>query len=382
MHKLRLDYIYIALILLLTLLGLVTLNSASYLTAINQARFEDGWAPLLGNLLMCAIMLVGFPFMALMPLKWLQNRKVVIFLLFLTVIVNMIPPLISLIQHKNSGGQGSSIGRWIVIRTANRDFSFQPSELIKIMLPLYLAYIFDRNKDRPNSFAYRVFPPAIITALFCGLVLWQSNYSEAVLIFAIGLVICFVAGIHLKWICLGLFLPVPFVYVLITLDKGGRWYERWLDFLSGPNDQVRMSLNAIKEGGFWGKGIGQGTLKTKVPEVHGDFVFASYAEESGLLGIIFFLFLIGAFIYIGYLTAYRSQDRFRQLLAFGLITPIAIQTLVNIAVVVFMIPTTGIPLPFVSSGGSALLATLIASGLLVNLTRNNVKSDIGGLNVR
>ncbi len=106
-----------------------------------------------------------------------------------------------------------------------------------------------------------------------------------------------------------------------------------------------------------------------MPEVHGDFVFASYVEESGFLGVLFYIFLIGFFACIGYRAAWRGGDRYTQLLAFGLVTSIVIQTLLNIAVVGKIVPTTGIPLPFVSSGGSSLLATLISCALLVNTAR-------------
>jgi cell division protein FtsW len=109
--------------------------------------------------------------------------------------------------------------------------------------------------------------------------------------------------------------------------------------------------------------------------VHGDFVFASFVEETGFLGVLFYLMLVGAFAAIGYMVVWRSNNRFIQLFAFGLVTPIAVQTLLNIAVVVHIIPTTGIPLPFVSSGGSSLLVTLVAAALLVNITRRHIISD-------
>ena len=388
MYKVRQDYILIALILLLILLGLATLCSASFLFAANHPlRFKNGWSPLVSNLIACGIMLAVFPFTALLSLDKLKNGKVVIFLVALTILLNILPT-VSLFQKINHR-KGIDVMRWIVLKANGKEFlSFQPSELFKVALPLYLAYILDKNQDRLNSFAYGFLPPVIITTLFCGLVLWQSNFSEAVLILIISLVICFVAGIRLGWFCLGLTVPFPIVYLLLTLDKEGRWYQRFISYiskkqdLSGADYQISMGLKAIREGGFWGKGIGQGTLKVRIPEVHGDFVFAAYIEEFGLLGVLVYLLLIGAFVYIGCVTAFRSRDRFKQLLAFGLVTAIAVQTLTNIAVVVKLIPTTGIPLPFVSSGGSSLLMTLVASGLLVNISRSNIKSGIGGHYVR
>jgi cell division protein FtsW len=115
-----------------------------------------------------------------------------------------------------------------------------------------------------------------------------------------------------------------------------------------------------------------------MPEVHGDFVFASFVEESGFLGVLFYLVLVGVFAGISYMIAWLNKDRFIQFLAFGLVTPIVVQTLMNIAVVAHIIPTTGVPLPFVSSGGTSLLITLASAALLVNMARRHVKSDDRG----
>jgi cell division protein FtsW len=247
-----------------------------------------------------------------------------------------------------------------------------------VSLPLYLAYILDKNKNRLGSFFYGPLPPVLVTVAFCFLVLRQSNFSEAALIALISMVICFVSGIRLRWFVLALALMILVGYQLTFGDPEGRWYERIKNFISkvpdeyGEKYQSDLSLEAIKTGGFLGKGIGQGTLKIRMPEVHGDFVFASFVEESGFLGVLFYLVLMGFFAWIGYKVAWQSNDRYYQLLAFALVTPIVIQTLLNIAVVAKIVPTTGVPLPFVSSGGSSLLATLISAALLVNITRRYV----------
>ena len=372
----RYDYCLIGIVLLLTLLGLVTLYSASYLFALNQPdRFEGGLAPITSNLIALAMMLVIFPILAKIPLDWLNTKWVILTLLVFTVVLNLLP-FLSFFQRA-SHRMGIDAARWIVIKGG----SFQPSELIKVVLPLYLAYSLDKNKNRLGSFFYGPLPPAILTGLFCFLVLWQSNFSEAVLIAASSFVICFVSGIRLRWFGIAVVILAVASLFLIYGDRDGRWYNRMANFgkqnLDPDNSgyQITLSVDAIKSGGFWGKGIGQGTVKTKIPEVHGDFVFASYAEESGFLGVIAYLVLVGAYAFIGYFTACRSKDFFAQLLAFGLVTPVVAQTLINVAVVADMIPTTGIPLPFVSSGGSSLLMTLANAALLVNVTRRHILSE-------
>ena len=372
---LRYDFILIAVVLLLTLFGLVTLYSASYLFALNQPqRFTSGLTPLIGNVTACALMIVIFPILALIRLEWLKKGWAVVFFVVLTIVLNVLPFLKPF--QRNDYAM-----RWIALKEG---ISFQPSELIKIVLPLYLAYILDKNNDKLNSFVYGPLPPVMVTALFCSLILIQSNLSDAVLIALTSLIICFIAGIRLRWFAVVLLVIAPVVHWLIFSNKDGRWYQRIASFFSREQSspelktQIDFSLEAIKSGGFWGKGIGQGTLKIRMPEVHGDFVFASFVEESGFLGVLFYLVLIGVFAGIGYVTAWKSSSRFIQLLAFGLVTPIVLQTLLNIAVVVHIIPTTGVPLPFVSSGGSSLLVTLVSAALLVNITRRNIKSEERG----
>ena len=371
----RYDFILIAVTLLLTLVGLVILYSASYLFAVNQpGRFTSGWAPLTGNFAACIVMVAIFPILALVRLEWLKKGWVVIFLVMLTIILNILPLL------KPLRREGYAM-RWIIIK---KGIGFQPSELIKIVLPVYLAYILEKNNDKLDSFVYGPLPPVVVTALFCTLVLIQSNFSDAALIALTSMIICFIAGIRLRWFALALAAILPIGYKLIFGNKDGRWYQRIVNFFSqgeSPPDlrtQVDFSLEAIRAGGFWGKGIGQGTVKIRVPEVHGDFVFASFVEETGFLGVLFYLVLIGAFAAIGYMVAWRNKNRFIQFLAFGLVTPIVIQTLLNIAVVACIIPTTGVPLPFVSSGGTSLLTTLVSAALLVNMTRQHINSELGG----
>ena len=372
---LRHDYFLIALTLLLTLLGMVTLFSASYLFALNQPRrFPGGFSPLFGNSVVCVGMVFLFPILVLIPFGWLKKGWLIVAVVVVTLVLNILPLL------EPFRGSGSA-RRWIFL---NEGLSFQPSELIKIVLPLYLAYILDKNNDRLNSFVYGPLPPVIVTALFCSLVLVQSNLSDAILVAVASMTVCIVAGIPFGWFILVFAAAAPVFYKLVFGDKEGRWYRRLADFYSGEPSppelmtQIDYSLEAIKAGGFWGKGIGQGTLKIRMPEVHGDFIFASFVEESGFIGVVVYLVLIGVFVGISYLVAWRSSDRFAQILAFGLVTPIALQTLVNIAVVVRFIPTTGIPLPFVSSGGSSLLVTLISAALLVNIARLHVKSEKRG----
>jgi len=379
-HAFRYDYILVATIILLTLLGLVTLYSASYLFAANQPwRFGGGWAPLRSNIIAFVIMVVFFPVLAFaVKLDVMKRERLIIGLVIFTIVINVLP--FFPVFQKSNFNPDVDVMRWIIISRGGSDWlSFQPSEVIKFVLPLYLAYILDKNGEKLDRFFYGPLPPAIVTAVFCALVFLQNNFSEVVLIVLISLTVCFFAGLRLRFFVGAAALLVPFSAFAFR-DRDGRWFQRIYNFfhpgtdMLGANYQIDMSMEAIRAGGFWGRGIGQGTVKTRIPEVHGDFVFASYAEEFGLVGVFLHLALIGVFAGIVFYIVRQSKDRFSQVLAFGLITPIVMQTLLNVAVVANVVPTTGVALPFVSSGGSSLLVTLCASALLVNLARRHILS--------
>ena len=372
----RYDYILITTIVLLTLLGLVTLYSASYLFALNQPlRFKRGWTPLAGNLQACMIMvIIIIPIMASLSLEGLKKKGFVVFLVLITFILNCLP-FIPFFQKSNHSS-GNDAMRWIVLKLDGKDFvSFQPSELIKVALPVYLAYILDKNKEKMHEFSHGFRPPLIVTVAFCTLVFFQKNFSELLFIAMISIIICFVGGVRFRQIVVLIALLFAGSLLMISTDKDQKIKTRFGDFMNGNHGyQITQSISAIKSGGFWGKGIGQGTLKTRMPEVHGDFVFASYIEESGFLGLLLYLVCFGFFVCSGYLAAQQNQTRFGQILAFGLVTSLAVQTLINILVVAGGLPVTGIPLPFVSSGGTSLLMTLISAALIVKISRQNIRT--------
>ena len=369
---LRYDYILIVCVLLLAVLGLVTLYSASYLFALNQPhRFSDGGlAPLRSNLWAFGIGMVFFIFILKSGLDSLKRRGVVMVLVLFTLAVNLVP-FLKPFQMPSADGESARIFRWVFLRFGGRIFSFQPSEMIKIVLPLYLAYILDKKKGSYDSMPRVLLPSVFWTGLFCTVVLLQGNFSETMFLAIIALVVCFVGGMRLREIFAVLLVLIIFVFLLYTNDSEGKIKSRIDDFSRRKGYQVELSLDAVKSGHFLGKGIGQGTLKVKTPEIHGDFVFASFAEESGFLGVLLYFALFGFFVCIGFREAWRNQSRFSQLLGIALVTAVVTQTLMNLAVVAGLIPVTGVPLPFISSGGSSFLMTLVSAGLIVNVSRQN-----------
>jgi cell division protein FtsW len=376
---LRGDHLLVASVLLLTGLGLVTLYLSSF--AFAKRFFNDNLYFVSRQVLFGGIGLLGFFIAAKINLNLVRK---LIFPLILAAAI-----LCSLTFIPGIGVVRNGAARWIKIGPS----SYQPSEMVKLALPLYLAHIFDKKQDSLDILTSSILPPVLITAMFFALIYFQNNFSTAVFIVINALVIFFLAGIRLRYFIAAtvMFLPLS---ALLILTKEHR-VRRLVSFVRpdwdplGAGYQVRSSLLTIISGGFWGKGIGQGTRKiASVPEIHSDFIFSAFAEESGFLGVLFFFVLFAVFAWQGYQGARRNVSLFNQLLAFGLVTMIISQTLLNIAVVAGAVPATGLPLPFFSAGGSSLATTLVCAGLVVNVCRQGIlfeaaeNSGMEGYNVR
>jgi cell division protein FtsW len=267
---------------------------------------------------------------------------------------------------KNGSARWIKIGSW----------TYQPSELVKLVLPVYLAHFFDKKKDTLDRLRC-VFPPLIVTVIFFSLIYLQNNFSTAVFIAVVALVMFLLSGVKMTYFTSAAVMLIP-VSFLLVFTKEHR-LRRVLSFIwpewepLGAGYQVRASILTIEQGGFWGKGIGQGTRKiASVPEIHSDFIFASYSEEAGFIGIILFLVLISVFFLRVIDCSMKSGDMFKRLLSMGFGTAIVLQSILNIAVVSGTIPATGIPLPFFSAGGSSLATTLVMTGLIANIGKNEV----------
>ncbi|GHV51062.1 cell division protein FtsW [Spirochaetia bacterium] len=376
------NHILIGSIFMLTGLGLVTLYSASY--AFGQRFFGDGLYFISRQLMLGAAGMLLFFLASRIRLEIL--RKCIKLLVIGTIILCILTFVPGIGVKKNGASRWIGIGSW----------TYQPSEMVKLVLPLYLAHIFDKKQNAINSFASGVLPPVLITALFFILIYSQNNFSTAVFVAVNALVIFFLAGVKLRYFFAAIVMLLPLSGLLI-LTREHRLL-RLVNFIwpdmdpQGAGFQVRASLLTIMSGGPLGKGIGQGTRKiASVPEIHSDFIFSSFAEESGFLGVVFLFALFGVFAFQGYRAGLRAETTFRRLLAYGMVTMVISQALLNVAVVSGSLPATGVPLPFFSAGGSSLAATLLMAGLIVNVSSHNRDSALEeapyhireeGLNVR
>lgn len=264
-------------------------------------------------------------------------------------------------------------------------FSFQPSEFVKIGLALVYASILSKLKDKGKIKQFLngcIKPLLLFVPIAIIMIHWQNHASATVIMAAIIIVEMFIANIpFINFIGAGI-LGSPLIawFVkkkIIGSDGEGFRLERlktWFNIesdLTGKGWQINQSLYAIGSGKLFGVGLGNSNQKyLYIPEPHNDFIFAVIAEETGFVGCMLVIILFAVFIWRGFLISTNAEDTFGTLLAIGLTTMIGLQMLINIAVVTNTMPVTGMPLPFFSYGGSAMIADLIAVGLLLNVSRN------------
>lgn len=267
--------------------------------------------------------------------------------------------------------------RWIALGP----MTFQPSELVKMVMVVFLANLFAKKHDRLDEPEVSVYPAAFMTSLMVLIVYLQNDFSTSLFIVCIALVMFFVAGVHVQWFIKLCLVSLPFVALMVLTEEYRM--RRVLSFLNPGNDplgagyQVNAAIAALSEGGFWGRGLGNGIKKiSSIPEVQSDFIFAVWGEEMGFFGVLVYFLLLVLFSIRGYRIALACGDRFRCLLAFGCVSIILLQSMINCGVVVRAFPATGIPLPFFSSGGSSLLITLCLCGFVLNVSRWNDTGEI------
>jgi cell division protein FtsW len=252
--------------------------------------------------------------------------------------------------------------------------SLQPSELAKPVLILFLAFFLESRTKAMEDWRNTLLPAIIPTLIFLGLIVMQPDLGTAIACAAITVCILFATGLELKYLGYGIAASLLPLYLLIFHVAWRR--GRILAFLNPYSDpqgagfHIIQSLIAVSTGGIAGVGLMEGKQKLfYLPEPHTDFIFAVTAEELGLLGALIVVMLFAIFLWRGLRTALRTQDMFGRFLAVGVTSMIVVQAFINISVVLGLMPTKGIPLPFVSYGGSSLFITLTCVGVLLNVSK-------------
>jgi cell division protein FtsW len=343
----------------LALFGIVMVYSASAVTAAqenhNQYHYviKQGVWTAIGFVAMILAMQFNY--------QRLRDRRIVHALLGVTLVL-----LVVVFAFPRINGAH----RWIRLG----GFRLQPSELSKLAVTIFLAYFLEKRAGEEGSL-WRTFAPCVaVTGLFALLVVAEPDLGTAMMLVVVCFVLCFTAGARLLHLGLaaapalvgitGLLVFVPF-----RMRRMVVFLNPWAD-AQGSGFQVVQSLIAIGSGGLDGLGFAQGKQKMfYLPFAHSDFIFAVIGEELGLFGALAVVAVFGVLLWRGARAALLAPDRFGMLLGLGLITGIVAQALFNISVVLSLVPTKGIPLPFISYGGSSLVPTLVAVGILLNISQ-------------
>jgi cell division protein FtsW len=258
--------------------------------------------------------------------------------------------------------------RWIEVF----GISLQFSELAKIVLVLYIARMLEKNRLRLDDAVNSLLPPFLVAIAFTIAVYLQNDFSTALFIFLLSLSLFFVSGANVKSI-LPVLIGSAVIFVIMLVSRAYR-IERFVAWLhpetdpSGSGYQILKAREALRNGGFWGIGLGEGKVKTTLAAAQSDFVIAVVGEETGFIGILAVAALLLLFLAEGYRMAWKSRDLFSFYAIFGLITSFFMQAMVNMAVVCGFFPVTGIPFPLFSSGGSSALTSFVLFGLIFNFS--------------
>ena len=354
------DIPFLILILLLLLVGLTMLYSASYA----QSEYDTGYAIstryLQKQAVCAAIGLVAMYFFSRIPAAIWYNLAWVLYGISVVLLLSVL-----LIGEEVNGAK-----RWINLA----GIQFQPSEIAKFTMILLFARLTRSFGQEAKKFRYGVlgFGTALL-GILVPLAL-EKHLSAIMLMGMVAVVMMYVAGTHPKWLLAGAGAAAAFVIVHISfMGYAGDRVTAWLHPENDPGDtgyQILQSLYAIGSGGLFGLGLGKSRQKyLYLPFQYNDYIFAIICEELGLFGALLIMALFAVTILRGYWIALRAKDRFSTVFAAGLVTLIAVQTILNLAVVTNLLPSTGIALPFFSYGGTALAVNLGEMGIVLSISR-------------
>src|SRR5437588_3024557 len=256
----------------------------------------------------------------------------------------------------------------------------QPSELAKLSAIFFIAALLERRMHRINEIGYSLAPIAIVVVTLVALILLEPDFGTSMSLVLIVAVMVFAAGLDYRYILGAALCAAPAVYVLVMSTSYRRqrvmtFLDPWRDPL-GAGFQIIQSLIAVGTGGIWGKGLMNGVQKLfYLPEPHTDFIYSVIAEELGLIGATAVLLCFCVITWRGLRVALHAPDSFGGFLALGLTMMVAVQAFINISVVLGLMPTKGIPLPFVSNGGSSLVINLVGMGILLHVSQHALPSE-------
>lgn len=355
----KVDIPFLILVLILVAFGLIMVASASYVYGYYD--YGDSYHYIKRQLMFA---IVGIAVMFVMAFFDYHRLRKYAFPLLCVSVVLLILVLIP--------GIGKTVGdarRWLEFGVR-----FQPSEIGKFAIIVSFASYISSNYKNMNKFKVGVLPLLIMLGTVVGLVAVETHLSGAIVIMAIGVIMMFVGGVQMRYFAGavgvgGVGLAVLVLFTDYMQARINIWLDPFSD-TSGDGYQIVQSLYAIGSGGLMGLGLGQSRQKhLYLPEPQNDYIFSIVAEELGFIGALLLILLFVMLVWRGFYIALNSRDKFGALLVVGIVSRVGVQTVLNIAVVTNALPSTGIPLPFFSYGGTALLMLLFEMGIVLSVSR-------------
>jgi cell division protein FtsW len=358
-RRLRFDFILLIVTLALVGVGIVMVYSTSAIMAGD--RFQDPYYFLKKQAVFAG---VGFILMILMMFFPYTILKRLAYPILIVSILLLVAVLIPGIGYRAGGAM-----RWLKIQSV----SFQPSEFAKLGLIIFLAYFLTKKDEKIRSFSFGFLPTVLLSGLVVVLVAKEPDLGAALFLSAMVFLLLFVSGARVIYLTGALLLTIPVVYYLF-MNVGYR-YKRLMSFIrpwedpTGTSFQIIQSFLSFGSGGLFGLGLGEGRQKLFfLPAPHTDFIFSVIGEELGLVGAMMVVLLFFVFTVRGIQIGFSLDDRFGTYLALGVTLMISLQAVINMAVVLGLLPTKGLTLPFISYGGTSLITNLVGVGILLHLS--------------
>lgn len=358
------DYIFLICVWLIVIFGIIMLSSAS--SDLGKIRFNDTYYFLKHQIFFgLSFGIIGFFITSKIYYKNLEKIAPLVFILSIFALILIFSPI------GETHNKGAS--RWLDIGP----LSIQPTEFLKLTFIVYLsAWLSNRKVDRHSNFLKGFLPFSFFSGITAFLILIQPATTTMLIIMSAALIIYFVSGAKWSYI-LGIFIIGIFSLSAIIYLTADYRYNRIMSFLSSDSQtktigyQVDQTKTAIGSGGFWGVGFGKSIAKYKyIPESIGDSIFAVIAQELGFIGALILISSYFTLIMRGFFIAKKISDKFGKLITIGFITIIGFQAFIHIAAVSGLIPLTGVPLPFISYGGTSLVVFLTMAGIIVNISKH------------
>ena len=360
------DFTLVVVILLLLSLGLVMVLSASSPSALSDG---NSYSFCIKQAIFAVAGLGAMLFISKIDYRFYKKYYILAYAISILLLIAV------LAIGKNVNGAT----RWIYIGTDA--LSVQPSEIVKFLMIIFYAAMLTKNRDRLEKYGKGFWFHLALVLPIIGLLIAEPHLSASIVIIGIISIMMIVAGCKFwHFLATGVVAGIPVLTLLIVkapyrLQRVTTFLDPWKD-MRGDGWQVIQSLYAIGSGGLFGAGLGESKQKyLYIPEPHNDFIFSILAEELGFIGCAAVLILFAVFIWRGVLIAMKAPDMFGSLVAIGITAQVAIQVIINIAVVTSSMPATGMPLPFFSYGGSALFILLCEMGVLLNISKAGAKRE-------